>query len=479
MKRALGMALAAVLMTTALGALGQGVQDEIAASRQSAVKEAIGSVAPAVVRIDATRQVATRWDELFEDPFLRRFFGEPEERDRVATAVGSGFIVEYEGNRYVLTNAHIVERAESIRVTAQDGTTLAAELLGKDTWLDLAVLALEDERDLPTASLGEPADPEVGDWAIAIGNPLGLDYTVTMGIISALDRSVPRPDGTGVFRRMIQTDAAINPGNSGGPLVNAHGEVMGMNTLIARGTGTGIAVEGINFAVPMGEIRRALPGLIEEGRVTRAWLGVVIQQLPADAEERFGVPARQGVLVADTVSDAPAGEAGIEPGDVIVDVDGLPVRNIDELQSEIMYRRVGEVVDVGIVRDREELTIEVELGSRPEDPTGVEPEPEEDEQQVEPEEGHSAFGLGVRAITPELMDRYNLDRLEGVVVVAVDPGSRAYWSGVNEGDLIVEVDRQSVASVEDWNELVEEMDEDADVALTVIRGGHRNFIFIP
>ncbi len=476
MKRVLGMTLAAVLLATVLGAAGQSVQDEIALSGQAAVKEAIGSVAPAVVRIDATRRVSTWWDELFEDPFLRRFFGEPEDGDRLTTSVGSGFVVEHEGRRYVVTTAHIVEGAESLRVTAQDGSTLPAELLGKDAWLDIAVLALEEDREFATAPLGESIDLEVGDWVIAIGNPLGLDYTVTMGIVSALNRSVPRPDGTGYFRRMIQTDAAINPGNSGGPLVNAYGEVVGMNTLIARRTGTGIAVEGINFAVPMSEVRRALPGLIEEGEVTRAWLGVVIQELPSDAERRFGVPARQGVLVADTVRDAPAREAGIEPGDVIVDIDGLLVRNIDELQSEIMYRRVGETVEVGIVRDMEPLTIAVTLGRRPEETAVAEPDRDEE---VEPEEGVSAFGLAVRAISPALMDRYSLDRSIGVVVVSVEPGSRAYWSGVNEGDVILEVNRQPVISVDDWNEVVEEMDEEADVALTVLRAGHRHFIFIP
>ncbi len=476
MKRALGLAMIALVLSTALGAVGQGVQEEIAASRRSAVKEAIESVAPSVVRIDATRRVTTWWDDLFDDPFLRRYFGEPEELERLTTSVGSGFIVEYEGRPYVLTNAHIAESAESLRITAQDGSTLKAELLGSDVWLDLAVLAVEEDVGLPAAPLGESVDLEVGDWAIAIGNPLGLDYTVTMGIISALNRSVPRPDGTGYYRRMIQTDAAINPGNSGGPLVNAYGEVVGMNTLIARSAGAGIAVEGINFAVPMSEIRRALPGLIQEGTVTRAWLGVVIQELPADAERRLGVPARQGVLIADTVAGAPAEEAGVQPGDVIVGIDGMSVRGIDELQSEIMYRRVGEAVEVSIVRDKEPLTIEVVLGRRPDDTAAAErPTGEE----AEPQEGASVFGLSVAAITPQLMDRYDLDRSGGVVVVRVEPGSPAYWSGVQEGDVILELNRRPVTSVDSWNQLVDELDEHADAVLTVLRGEHRHFIFLP
>jgi len=482
MKRALVLALSALVMTTALGGLAHAVQSEITESRQSAVKEAIASVGPAVVRIDAARVATTWWDELLDDPVLRRFFGDPDEEDRqrMTRAVGSGFIVEHEGQKYVLTNAHIVEGAEAVQITAQDGTILEGELLGKDTWLDLAVLGLlEDDRDLPSAPLGESADLEVGDWAIAIGNPLGLDYTVTMGIISALDRSVPRPDGTGYFRRMIQTDAAINPGNSGGPLVNAYGEVVGINTLIARMTAGGVGIEGINFAAPISEIRRVLPQLIEDGRVTRAWLGVAIQELPADAQERFGVRPREGVLVADTVAGAPAREAGIQPGDVIVSVDGRPMRNIDELQSEIMYREVGETVEVGIVRDREEITLEVTLDQRPEETALAEPAPEENEQQVDPEEGKTAFGLRVRDLNPEVAERLGLDDDAGVVVTRVEPGSAAFWSGMREGDVIVQMDREPVVSIEDWNARVEELGEAAGVELTVIRGGQRLFIFIP
>ncbi len=475
MKRLLGVLLALGILLTPLAAVGANVQEEIAASRQSAVKEAIGSVAPAVVRIDATRRVATWWDEMLDDPFLRRFFGEPEQdRGRLTTAVGSGFIVELEGKNYVVTNAHIVEGAESIRITAQDGSILPAELLGKDAWLDLAVLALQGDREMPLAPVGESTALEVGDWVIAIGNPLGLDYTVTMGIVSALNRSVPRPDGTGYFRRMIQTDAAINPGNSGGPLVNAEGEVVGMNTLIARRTGTGLAVEGINFAVPMSEITRALPRLVAEGTVTRAWLGVYIQDLPPDGERQFGVAPRQGVLVSDPVSGGPACRAGMLPADVIVSIDGVPVGTVDDLQSAIMYREVGETVDVGIVRDREPMTLEVVLGQRPDDTARVEPTPED-----EPQEGMPAFGLTVYAVTPELMDRYNVDRSMGMVVVNVEPGSRAYWSGVREGDLILEVNREPVSCVESWDERVEGLDEEPDIVLTVLRGGHRQFIFIP
>lgn len=468
MRRMLSLAVIGAFLVT--WGLAQGAQG-IAVSGQAAVKEAIQQAAPAVVRIDATKKVATWWEELLRDPFFRRFFGEPPP-GREVTSVGSGFIVDCQGGKYVLTNNHVVEGAESVRVTYQDGRILQASVIGSDAWLDLAVLSLRDASELPAAPLGSSAALEVGDWVIAIGNPLGFDYTVTLGIVSALNRDVARPDGTGYYRGMIQTDAAINPGNSGGPLVNAQGEVVGMNALIARQTGTGIAVEGINFAVPIDEIKLALSQLVTEGRVTRAWLGVVIQDVLPGMEKQFGVAPGEGVVVADVVPDSPAERAGIQSGDVVVSVDGRPVHNTNELQTEIMYRGVGERVQVGIVRDGRELTLSVVLGERPlEEVVAPAPSPSE--------EAPQKFGLTVQDVTPELAQRYGLPRTEGVVVVAVESGSRAYWAGIREGDVILEVDRQPIHTLADWNQIVAEIPEDETVLLTVLRAGGRMFIPLP
>jgi serine protease Do len=448
------------------------VQEQIAQSGQLAIKAAIARVAPAVVKVEATKTVAGWWEEFFRDPFLRRFFGEPPLGDREVTSLGSGFIVEYGSKRYVLTNNHVVDGADAIRVTSQDGRVLEAELVGTDSWLDLAVLSLQNAEGLPTAPLGDSDALEIGDWVIAIGNPLGFDYTVTLGIVSALGRSVPRPDGSGYFRRMIQTDAAINPGNSGGPLVNAYGEVVGMNTLIARQTSQGIAVEGINFAVPIDEIERALAQIVAHGKVTRAWLGVYIQDITPGMEQQFGVAPGEGVLVADVVPGSPAQEAGIQAGDVIVSVDGVPVGSTDELQTEIMYRQVGEKVEIGIVRNGERLAVPVVLGERPseEELAGAAP--------GEAEEGVQKFGLTVRSITPELAEQYGLSRTEGVVVVAVEPGSKAYWGGVEEGDVILEVNREPIQSIDDWNRIVSQLSEEEDILLTVLRQGRTRFLLL-
>ncbi|MEN3009963.1 MAG: Do family serine endopeptidase [Candidatus Bipolaricaulaceae bacterium] len=441
-------------------ALAQDVQALIAASGQAAIKAAIARVAPAVVKIEATRRVATWWDQFFQDPFLRRFFGEPE---TTQTSLGSGFVVEYAGQKYVLTNYHVVENATSIRVTAQRGDTGTARVVGTDDLLDLAVLAV-DGLDLPAAPLGDSDALEIGDWVIAIGNPLGFAHTVTLGIVSALNRDVPRPDGSGYFRRMIQTDAAINPGNSGGPLVNAYGEVVGMNTLIARQTASGLAVEGINFAVPINEIKLALEQIVQHGRVTRAWLGVYIQDVLPGMERQLGV--REGVLVTEVVRGSPAERAGLRAGDVIVAVDGKAVRTTNDLQREIMYRRVGEQVTLTVVRQRATLTLSVVLAERPEEgavPGGV---------------GLRKFGITVQDLTPELRSRYGIARETGVVVTQVEAGSRAYWAGVQEGDVIVEVNREPVANVADWNRLVAPLGEGEEVLLTVVRAGRTRFLLL-
>lgn len=442
-------------------AFAQGVQEAIAASGQAAIKAAIREVAPAVVKVEATRRVSTWWDQFFQDPFLRRFFGEP---DTTQTSLGSGFVVEYAGRKYILTNYHVVENATSIVVTAQSGESWTAQVTGTDDLLDLAVLTV-DGADLPAAPLGDSSALEIGDWVIAIGNPLGFSHTVTLGIVSALNRDVPKPDGSGYYRRMIQTDAAINPGNSGGPLVNAYGEVVGMNTIIARQTSSGIAVEGINFAVPINEIKMALAQIVEKGRVTRAWLGVYIQDVIPGMERQLGV--REGALITEVVANSPAAKAGIKSGDVIVAVDGEKIKDSNDLQMAIMYRRPGERISVTLVRDKRTMTLDVVLEERPAE--GV----------VTPSQGMAKFGLTVQDLTAELRSRYGITQDAGVVVVAVEAGSRAYWGGVQVGDLIVEVNRQSVSSTTDWNRIVSQLAEDDEVLLTVIRSGRTRFILLP
>ncbi len=453
-------------------AYAQTIQEQIAASGQAAIKAAIRQVAPAVVKVEVAKKTTGLWDRFLQDPFLRRFFDLSPLGEREVTSVGSGFVVEHGGARYVLTNAHVVDGAVSIRVTTKTGKELPAKVVGADALLDLAVIAVEDALDIPAVRLGNSDALEIGDWVIAIGNPLGLSHTVTLGIVSALGRDVPRPDGTGHYRRMIQTDAAINPGNSGGPLVNAFGQVVGMNTVIARSTAGGVAVEGINFAVPINEIVRVLSQIAVHGRATRAWLGVYIQDLLPGMEKRFGVGPGQGVLVADVAPGGPAAAAGVKPGDVIVTVGDRAVGNSNDLQLEIMYRTPGEEVQVGLLRDGLQVFIPVILGKRPLEEglasAGL----------AQPEQGSERFGLTVQPVTPELAQRYGLTATTGAVVVRVASGSRAQWAGVEEGDVVVAVNRQLVETIADWNKTVSGIAEREEVLLTVVRGGRTRFLLL-
>ena len=448
----------------------QTVSEEIAASGQAAIKTAISRVAPSVVKVEVAKRTTSVWDTLLQDPFLRRLFDLGPLGEREVTSIGSGFVVEHDGVRYVLTNAHVVEGAIAIRVTDKTGKELPATVVGMDALLDLAVVAIEDALDVPPVAVGDSDRLEIGDWVIAIGNPLGLSHTVTLGIVSALGRDVQRPDGSGYYQRMIQTDAAINPGNSGGPLVNAAGEVVGMNTIIARSTESGVAVEGINFAVPINEIVRALSQIAVHGKVTRAWLGVYIQDLLPGMAAQLGIARGQGVLVADVVPGGPAATAGMKAGDVITAVDGRDVKDTDALQLEIMYRKVGEQVVVTIIRDGTETSLPVILGERPEEAPPSETVPSQ--------RGVEKFGLTVAAITPELASRYGLTQSEGVVVIAVASGSRAYWAGIAAGDVVVEVNRNLVSSIADWNKIVAGIGDREEVLLTIVRRGRTQFVFL-
>ena len=448
----------------------------IVAAGQNAIKTAIRAVSPAVAQVTVTieQEIFNPFERFFSDPWFKRFFGEiPFPERRIERGIGSGFLIEYQGRHYLLTNNHVVEGATSINVLFPDGQQFAAEVIGRDEELDVAVLRLRGEVEgVPPAKLGDSSKLEIGDWVVAIGNPIGLQHTVTAGIISALERRVPRPDGKGYFSHMIQTDAAINPGNSGGPLVNALGEVVGINTAIAAGT------EGINFAIAIDWVEQILPQLIEKGRVVRVWLGIYIAELTPDLADYFGLRPREGVLVNDVVKGAPA-EGVLRRGDVVLRVDGQPVHTTDELQQAIMFREVGEKVKLEILRDNQRMEVEVTLGERPsQEELGLWPEREEGPvPRPKAEEGLKRFGLTVEENSPEMAQRLGLVTSQGVVITAVEPGSSAYWAGLEPGDVILEVNRRPIDSLAEWNELVSQIDPGEMVLLTVLdRRGIARFL---
>ncbi len=451
------------------------IEQLIVAAGQNAVKIAIQKASPAVVQLEVIKQ-SSGWnpfEDLFDDPFWRRFFGEPFERDRgVERSLGSGFVTEFQGQKIIITNNHVVQGATSIRITFPDRRSADGELVGGDAFLDVAVVRLKDSNahELPTIALGDSDKIEIGDWAIAIGNPLGFQHTVTAGIISALHRDFPKPDGSGTFQDMIQTDAAINPGNSGGPLLDALGRVIGINTAIA------VNAEGINFAIPINAALRVLPNLLSTGKVTRAWLGVVIQNLTEEIAQQFGVEPESGVLIADVRPDGPS-HGILQRGDIVLSVEGVPVRQISELQQAIMYRPVGSKVQLEIWRNGEKQTVEVTLGERPSEQALLGTTPGAP---GTPPQGLEKFGLKVQALTPELARRLNLpSNSEGVIIESVQPGSRAFWAGLQVGDLIIEINRQQIKTLDDWNRLVSELPDDARVVLTIIPRGGGSTRFVP
>ncbi len=449
--------------------LNQSVTD----SGTSAVKQAIAAVGPAVVRIDVTVQVDATSSELLNDPFFRQYFGQPQ--DRESEGVGSGFVIAYGDDKYVLTNGHVVADATSIRLVDTAGEEWEAVVVGADDVVDVAVLrVVGDAASLQAAVLGDSDGVEVGDWAIAFGNPLGLSYTVTMGIISALGRDLAKPDGAGVFYNLIQTDAAINPGNSGGPLVNARGEVIGINTMITRATQTGIAVEGINFAVPINSVKAILTQLVETGSVKRGWLGIGLANINAETAAAVGIdPKMKGAIVSRVFRGDPADVAGIQVEDVIVRIGNTAIRSAEDVSQTIGGLPVGASVEMEIVRGGDHLVVTAILGERPSeaDLANYQGQAAPDANQVE-----TYFGLTVGAITETIAGQLGLNSTEGVVIMDVARDSRAGRSGLSTGDVILGLNQREIASVDAWNAAAAAVGSDGAVTLTIYRNGRLAFV---
>jgi len=411
-------------------------------------------VTPAVVNISVKVRAPAQQNPLLRDPFFRRFFegfpGEP--RARPQQSAGSGVVVDAD-NGYVLTNNHVVENAEEIVVTLKDRRELRAELLGTDPGTDIALLKVEGD-GLMQIELADSDALRVGDFVIAIGNPFGLGQTVTSGIVSALGRSGLNIEG---YEDFIQTDASINPGNSGGALVNLRGELVGINTAIL-GPGGNI---GIGFAVPSNMARAVMAQLIEYGEVRRGRLGVLIQDLTPDLADALGVDARLGAVITRIESDSPAEEAGLEAGDVVVAVDGRPVDNSADLRNRIGLKRVGEEVTLTVLREGKRKTITARIGE-----TGVATYTSDE----------SAPQLAGAVFQNMSAEHPLYGQFEGVVVAAVEPGSRAWNNGLRPGDVIVAVNRARVTSVGELTQALRATQR--AIALDIVRGNTRLFIVI-
>jgi serine protease Do/serine protease DegQ len=390
----------------------------------------IKKVSPTVVNI-ATRGTIQDRNPLLDDPFFRRFFDVPPDlgpRERQFQSAGSGVVVDAR-NGYIITNAHVVENATEITVTTQDNRNFTAKIVGSDEGSDVAVLKLNEQNGklatLPSISLGDSNRVEVGDFVVAIGNPFGLQHTVTSGIISALGRSGINPDG---YEDFIQTDASINPGNSGGALVNLKGELVGINSAILSRSGGNI---GIGFAIPVNMVKSVMNQLIQYGEVKRGLLGVNIYTLTPDLIQAAGAPEDiQGALVSQVVEGSSADKAGIKVNDIITSVNGQTVRGAPELRNAIGLLRIGDKVEIGLVREGKPRKVTAVIGERTDVTTAA-------------SEVHPALAGA------ELVDA---DNQAGVQVRSVEAGSRAAQAGLRANDLIVGVNRSRVTTAAQMRE---------------------------
>jgi serine protease Do len=397
-----------------------------------------------------------------EDPFhefwepFERFFGPMPRQPFRQKSLGSGFIINRDG--LILTNNHVIENADDIVVRLEDEKEYKAKVVGRDAKTDIAVIRIEGAADLKPATLGDSDSLKVGEWVMAIGNPFGLEHSVTAGIVSAKGRFI----GQGSYDNFIQTDAAINPGNSGGPLINLKGEVVGINTAIFSRTGGNI---GIGFATPINVAKEELPELQEKGKVTRGWLGVLIQKVTPEIAESMELDDPHGALVADVMKDGPAAAAGIKVGDVIVEFDGKPVKDSNELPRMVARTAIGQSVTLKVLRGGKAEMVTVKIGELKEEEVAAASKSMED------------FGLTVQPLTPDVAESLGLgEDVKGVVVSAVEPGSPADDAGLRRGDVIVEVNQKPVKDLASYRKAMEAVGRGKNILFLVRRGDNTIFL---
>ncbi len=410
----------------------------------------VSRTSPAVVNIATQGTVTASRNPMMDDPFFRRFFGVPQERERQVRSAGSGVIVNAKKG-YVLTNHHVIENADQIEVVLDDDRSLQATVVGSDPGTDIAVLLLEEYDNLVDMPLGDSEELQVGDFVVAIGNPFGLQHTVTSGIVSALGRHGISRDG---YEDFIQTDASINPGNSGGALINLKGELVGINSAIFSSSGGNI---GIGFAIPVNIAKAIMEQILEFGEVRRGLLGVSISDFNAETAEAIGVEATQGALVQEIVPGSAAEKAGVEVGDVIVSVNGVTITDAADLRTTIGLKRSGETVKLIVIRDGDRETVTAMLDELDMNPVMA--------------AGELHPGLAGAQFSTYHGDAENYSG-SGVMVDNVDAGSPAALSGLRTSDIITSLNRQQVSSVTELREIA----EDQNLLLLRIQRGNRTLL---
>ena len=384
--------------------------------------------------------------------------GNPRERLPNSPGSGSGVIIDDQG--HIITNNHVVGDANEVEIRLSDRTKFTAQVIGKDPDTDLALLKISTDRALPYAQLGDSGTVKVGQWVLAVGNPFGLDRTVTLGVVSGIGRENMN---LSKYENFIQTDASINPGNSGGPLFNIHGEVIGINTAIIN------FAQGIGFAIPSNMAKQVMQQLLTRGKVVRAWLGVGIQPVTGELAGKFGVNENEGVLVNEVFDNDPAYRAGIKPGDIITKVDGKGVDTPNSLSRLIAALDPGAAASIEVVRDGKRQLISVPLIERKESAVLT---------SIQPSRAEVKLGLDVQDLTPELAEKFKLKETRGVLVTKVDRGSVAMVEGLREGDLIKEVNRSEVTSSSEFSTAVSKAKRGDTVLLRVLRENRAFYVVL-
>jgi serine protease Do len=428
------------------------------------VPESFSSLAemasPAVVNIRAVRSAIGGGQgfrhfqqEPFEEEdrmpeFFEKFFGRPPNKNFKQRSLGSGFIIDKEG--YVITNNHVIENADEIQVILEDEKVYEAKIIGRDPNTDIALIKIQSDHNFAVVKIGDSDSLKIGQWVVAIGNPFGLENTVTAGIVSAKGRILE----SGPYDDFIQTDASINPGNSGGPLLNMDGEVIGINTMIFAGG------HGIGFAIPVNLAINVVTQLKESGEVTRGWLGVSIQDVPNDLAEYFDIEEHKGALVADVVAGDPADMAGIRPKDIIVEVNGQKVEDSRELLRLVAGLNVGETVAVKVLRDGKLKNYQVTVAKRSD--AGL-------TAKKAPVKIDSELGIQVADLSSDTARRFSVSDTDGVILVGIKSGSRGENAGLQVGDVIKGVNREEVKDVDDYKRIVDDLKTGAPIAMLIKR----------
>ena len=420
-------------------------------------------VKPAVVNISTTKVLKGRslgnpfgrspFHDYFGDDFFNRFFGDIPERDFKQKSLGSGFIISNDG--YIFTNNHVVENTDKILVKISDGKEYEAKIIGTDPKTDIALIKIKPDNGLPIVEIGDSDILRVGEWVIAIGNPFGLEQTVTAGIVSAKGRVI----GAGTYDNFIQTDASINPGNSGGPLFNMQGKVIGINTaIVAQG-------QGIGFAIPINMAKNILSDLKTKGKVTRGWLGVSIQDISEDIAKSMNYKNKKGVLVTDVFKDDPADKAGIKVGDVITEINGKQIKDTHDLLLTTAALHVGEKVVIKVLRDGKLISLTALVAERKDKP-----------EVALMKKSQQYFGINVQEISKELAKQLDVAQGVGLIVTEVEEGSPADNVGIQARDIIVQVNKVKVSTLKQYMAEMAKAEEKKNVILLIKRGNSNFFV---